>query len=93
MYFEIEFDREDDGRWIAEAVELPGVLAYGLTQAEAREKVRGNRRGGHRDAGYEDFEKLRGLCQSRLDEKQPQVLRLHLPRNNAANFAQDDRLL
>jgi predicted RNase H-like HicB family nuclease len=39
MYFEIEFDREDDGRWIAEAVELPGVLAYGLTQAEAREMV------------------------------------------------------
>ena len=24
-----ELDREDDGRWIAEVLELPGVLAYG----------------------------------------------------------------
>jgi len=37
--FEISFDREDDGRWIAEAVELPGALAYGATQEEVREKV------------------------------------------------------
>jgi predicted RNase H-like HicB family nuclease len=32
----IEFDREVDGRWIAEAPELPGVLAYGATRDEAR---------------------------------------------------------
>ena len=25
----IELDREEDGRWIAEVRELPGVLAYG----------------------------------------------------------------
>jgi len=25
----IEIDREEDGRWIAEVPELPGVLAYG----------------------------------------------------------------
>jgi predicted RNase H-like HicB family nuclease len=25
----IELDREDDGRWIAEALELPGVMSYG----------------------------------------------------------------
>jgi predicted RNase H-like HicB family nuclease len=31
----VEFDREDDGRWIAEVPELPGVMAYGLTQTEA----------------------------------------------------------
>ena len=35
MNFKIEFDREDDGRWIAEISELPGVMAYGATQAEA----------------------------------------------------------
>jgi len=31
----VEIDREDDGRWIAEVVELPGCLAYGGTRAEA----------------------------------------------------------
>lgn len=31
----IEIEREDDGRWIAEVVDLPGVLAYGATRAEA----------------------------------------------------------
>lgn len=39
MEFEIVFDREEDGRWIAEISSLPGVLAYGATQAEARSKV------------------------------------------------------
>jgi hypothetical protein len=28
MVLSIKLDREDDGRWIAEALELPGVLAY-----------------------------------------------------------------
>ena len=31
----IEIDREDDGRWIAEALELPGVMTYGSTREEA----------------------------------------------------------
>jgi predicted RNase H-like HicB family nuclease len=31
----IEIDREDDGRWIAEALELPGVITYGQTREEA----------------------------------------------------------
>jgi predicted RNase H-like HicB family nuclease len=35
MNFKIEFDRETDGRWIAEITELPGVLAYGATRDEA----------------------------------------------------------
>jgi predicted RNase H-like HicB family nuclease len=39
MRFKIEFDREADGRWIAEIPELPGVLAYGNTQQEAEGKV------------------------------------------------------
>jgi predicted RNase H-like HicB family nuclease len=31
----IELERETDERWIAEVVELPGVLAYGNSQEEA----------------------------------------------------------
>jgi len=33
--FEIVFDREDDGRWIAEIPELPGVMTYGKTREDA----------------------------------------------------------
>ncbi len=32
----IEVEREDDGRWLAVAPALPGVLVYGDTEAEAR---------------------------------------------------------
>jgi predicted RNase H-like HicB family nuclease len=39
MEFEIVFDREEDGRWIAEIESLPGVLVYGATRNEARSKV------------------------------------------------------
>jgi predicted RNase H-like HicB family nuclease len=35
MTFTIEFECEDDGRWLAEVLELPGVLAYGQTSDEA----------------------------------------------------------
>lgn len=35
MTLSIELDREDDGRWIAEALELPGVMSYGETREEA----------------------------------------------------------
>ncbi len=31
----IEVEQEEDGRWIAEVVDLSGVLAYGQTRAEA----------------------------------------------------------
>ncbi|HEY9853418.1 MAG TPA: type II toxin-antitoxin system HicB family antitoxin [Leptolyngbyaceae cyanobacterium] len=34
-HFTIETEQEDDGRWIAEILEIPGVLVYGLTQKEA----------------------------------------------------------
>jgi len=37
--FRIEFEREDDGRWIADIVDLPGVMAYGSTPEEALKKV------------------------------------------------------
>jgi len=39
MTFEIELDREDDGRWIAEVPALSGVLAYGQTRDEAIARV------------------------------------------------------
>lgn len=35
MQFIIESEQEDDGRWLAEAPELPGVLAYGQTRNQA----------------------------------------------------------
>jgi predicted RNase H-like HicB family nuclease len=31
----IELDREHDGRWIAEALELPGVMTYGASGLSA----------------------------------------------------------
>ncbi|MBI2087802.1 MAG: type II toxin-antitoxin system HicB family antitoxin [Deltaproteobacteria bacterium] len=39
MTFRLEIEREEDGRWIAEVVDLPGVLAYGTTLEEAKAKV------------------------------------------------------
>jgi predicted RNase H-like HicB family nuclease len=33
-------DREEDGRWIAEVSELPGVLVYGETQDDAITKAK-----------------------------------------------------
>ena len=35
MKFDIECEREDDGRWLAEVPQLPGVLAYGSNRDEA----------------------------------------------------------
>lgn len=39
MNFTIEHEREEDGRWLAEVPELPGVLAYGVTAREAMAKA------------------------------------------------------
>lgn len=39
MKFTVEFEREDDGRWLAGVLELPGVLAYGQTSHEAIARV------------------------------------------------------
>ena len=33
--FTIDVEQEDDGRWIGEVVDLPGVLAYGNSREEA----------------------------------------------------------
>jgi predicted RNase H-like HicB family nuclease len=35
MNYNIEYEREEDGRWIAEVPKLPGVMAYGTTAEEA----------------------------------------------------------
>jgi len=35
MRFTIEYEQDDDGRWLAEVLELSGVLAYGATPEEA----------------------------------------------------------
>ncbi len=35
----IEIEREDDGRWIAEVPELPGVMGYGPSREEAISKA------------------------------------------------------
>ena len=35
MNLRIETEIEEDGRWIAEVPELPGVLAYGADRARA----------------------------------------------------------
>lgn len=39
MNFEIQYEIEDDGRWIAEIEAIPGVLAYGSNKEEASTKV------------------------------------------------------
>jgi len=39
MNLTIEVEREDDGRWIAEVPELPGVMVYGTSRDEAVARV------------------------------------------------------
>jgi predicted RNase H-like HicB family nuclease len=36
----IEIEQEEDGRWIAEVTNLPGVLSYGATREEAIARVK-----------------------------------------------------
>jgi predicted RNase H-like HicB family nuclease len=40
MQIAVEFEQEEDGRWIAEIVDLPGVMAYGRTKEEAKANVK-----------------------------------------------------
>ncbi|MEO8248865.1 MAG: type II toxin-antitoxin system HicB family antitoxin [Burkholderiales bacterium] len=39
MNFTLECEREEDGRWLAEVPELPGVLAYGKSAEDAMAKA------------------------------------------------------
>ncbi len=40
MRLEIEIERQDDGRWLADIPQLSGVMVYGATRAEAIDKVK-----------------------------------------------------
>jgi len=40
MILTIELDQEEDGRWIAEVVDIPGALAYGTTPEQAKSKAK-----------------------------------------------------
>lgn len=35
MTLQVEFEREEDGRWLADVIDLPGTMAYGNTRDEA----------------------------------------------------------
>ena len=37
--FNFEIDRETDGRWMAEIPEVPGAMAYGSSEEEAKAKA------------------------------------------------------
>ncbi len=39
MTFKVEIEQESDGRWIAEVLELPGVMTYAESPDRARAKV------------------------------------------------------
>lgn len=39
MRLTIETDQETDGRWLAEILEMPGVLTYGQSQEDAITRV------------------------------------------------------
>ena len=39
MNYTIQHEQEDDGRWLAEVPELPGVFAYGANPQEAMSKA------------------------------------------------------
>ena len=39
MFLTIEIEREEDGRWLAEVPDLPGVLVYGASREEAMARV------------------------------------------------------
>ena len=41
MKFNIQFDRENDGRWIGEIPEIPGAIVYGETHEDAEERING----------------------------------------------------
>jgi predicted RNase H-like HicB family nuclease len=35
IVYKVETELEADGRWVAEIVDVPGVIAYGATEKEA----------------------------------------------------------
>ncbi|MBK5258040.1 MAG: type II toxin-antitoxin system HicB family antitoxin [Thermoanaerobaculia bacterium] len=61
--FTVEIEREEDGRWIGEVADLPGVLAYGSTREEAvaRAKALAFRVLADRIEHGEDIPEIRGV--------------------------------
>jgi predicted RNase H-like HicB family nuclease len=39
MNYAIEYEQEDDGRWLAEVIQIPGVMVYGQTPQDAIAKA------------------------------------------------------
>ena len=39
MNLHVEYEQEEEGRWIAEIPELPGVMCYGMSRKDAAAKV------------------------------------------------------
>jgi predicted RNase H-like HicB family nuclease len=39
MHFTVEVERETDKRWIAEVIDLPGVMVYAATRKQAVQKA------------------------------------------------------
>lgn len=40
LVLHVELGREDDGRWFAVVVDIPGVMAYGTSEDDALAKVK-----------------------------------------------------
>ena len=61
--FTVELEREEDGRWIGEVTDLPGVLAYGVSreQAVAKAKALAFRVLADRLEHGEDIPEIRGV--------------------------------
>lgn len=71
MHFHVEVEREEDGRWIAEVPELPGVIVYGddRTSAVARARALAVR-----------------VLAERLDEGGEEYLQQRARRGSRANY-------
>jgi predicted RNase H-like HicB family nuclease len=40
MNLTVDIEQEEDGRWIAEVPQLPGVMVYGISREDAATKVK-----------------------------------------------------
>ena len=44
MTFTVDYEQEEDGRWLAEVLEFPGVMVYAQTRQEALAKAQAQAR-------------------------------------------------
>ncbi len=71
MNIELKHEREEDGRWIAEVPDLPGVMVYGKSRDEAISKVKALALRVLADLlnpGVVDSETERGLCGASMSQ-------------------------